>query len=339
MYLRRVRFSDGYHYIIRESYMDAECWKSRDLIDLGPNPASYIVHAGGNGFYFSDELDECLKERGVAYGTEELETLFLPFLPRDIRRVIEAFQTHRKHTVKRYSACVAEMLERQRQLHPFDKRRVYYLRSGIVNIGNPDKRWNRCFNFLYDKSRDEIEHSIEEMERGIKAREVRSYLYTALNLESAFPENILRYHPEALNSEYLDECFETAVCNLNRDESFFAGVDGHDDRNLHPYLVKYVILYFDADLGPSRWSENIREFLHQRGFRLGLPRKSGMSVSEAARILGISEYELRDAKVGDLAKRYRKKAKETHPDRGGDKESFIRLRDAFECLVQLQRKQ
>ena len=36
----------------------------------------------------------------------------------------------------------------------------------------------------------------------------------------------------------------------------------------------------------------------------------------------------------ELVRLYRRKAKELHPDRGGDQESFIRLSEAFTCLVE-----
>jgi hypothetical protein len=36
----------------------------------------------------------------------------------------------------------------------------------------------------------------------------------------------------------------------------------------------------------------------------------------------------------DLVRLYRKKAKEHHPDRGGDKECFIQMTEAFACLLE-----
>ena len=35
-----------------------------------------------------------------------------------------------------------------------------------------------------------------------------------------------------------------------------------------------------------------------------------------------------------LVRLYRQKAKELHPDQGGDKESFILMREAFACVME-----
>jgi DnaJ-class molecular chaperone len=60
-----------------------------------------------------------------------------------------------------------------------------------------------------------------------------------------------------------------------------------------------------------------------------------MSVSEreACQCLGISPRDFLKMKRRDLIKFYRKLAKETHPDRGGDKGDFVKIKDAYECLL------
>ncbi len=94
LYLRRVKFQDGWHYVLRESYCDAGFWKHKDVADLGADPGECIEYTGGNGFYFQDELEEKLRAGGVDYSSEDLERLFRPFLKPHIRRIIENFQAH-----------------------------------------------------------------------------------------------------------------------------------------------------------------------------------------------------------------------------------------------------
>ncbi len=54
--------------------------------------------------------------------------------------------------------------------------------------------------------------------------------------------------------------------------------------------------------------------------------------SESARnysILGIK----RSASQEDIKNAFRQKARETHPDKGGDEEEFKKVREAYECLI------
>ena len=46
-------------------------------------------------------------------------------------------------------------------------------------------------------------------------------------------------------------------------------------------------------------------------------------------ILGLKK----SASQEDIKNAFRQKAKETHPDRGGKKEDFQRVRQAYECLI------
>ena len=46
-------------------------------------------------------------------------------------------------------------------------------------------------------------------------------------------------------------------------------------------------------------------------------------------ILGIDE----DADEAEIKQAFRRRALETHPDKGGDEEEFKRVREAYECLI------
>jgi len=334
LYLRRVMFQDGYHYVIRESYGDGDCWKSKDLADLGSDPAEHIEYTGGNGFYFNTELEKKLQARGTRYSTEELECLFMPFLNPHIRRVIESFQAHTKRQRCWKTSSEDELRQKQGRLHGFDKRRLHFLRCGRVDIGDLDQRPWKFLNILMEKSRDEIEHTIEGMENVLRPHEMRSYLFTALHLQAYFPHHLLRNHPLALDPEKVDEYFLDALCCLNIDAAFFKGVDCLDGTCLHPYLSKYLILYFDSGIGRDGWPEYLGEFMRWQQSHRSMPAGKRMDVGDACKVLGMSREEAAKLHRKDLVRLYRKKAKEHHPDRGGDKESFIQMTEAFACLLE-----
>jgi hypothetical protein len=334
LYLRRVRFEDGDHYIIRESFRDDGCWKFTDLMDLGRNPEAFIEYAGGNGFWFSAALEEKLRAAGTDYSSGDLERLFLPFLNPHIRRIVENFQARRLVQRCRGKYSQSELLQRQGQLHFFDKRRMHFLRCGRVDIGDLEGRPWKFLDILLEKSRDEIEHIIEGMENVLRPHEMRPYLFTALELQACFPQHVLRNHPLALDQTQVDDCFLDALCCLNNDAKFFAGVDSHNATSLHPYLSKYVILYFDSSFERNGWSEQFEEFQRWNQFYKKMPAVKRTDVKSACQILGITNEDVLKMHRKDLIRMYRKKAKELHPDRGGDKESFIQMTRAFECLLE-----
>lgn len=336
MYLRRLGSArDGFRYVLRESRWQDACWTCRDLLDLGEDPRDFIHYPGGNGFYFSPEVEEALNVMGVVYSSDELEDVFLPFLEPTIRRMIQSFK-RRCGGSKRWSLCSAgELLKLQEDLHSFDKRRLHYLRCGRVDIGDLEGRPWKFLNVLLGKSRDEIEHTLEAMERQLRPHEYRSYLFTALHLQRYFNSHLLRNQPAALDGEKIDELFEEELCKLNADKRFFQGADSALGDGLHPYLVKYVILYFDHDFDRrSRLAEEAaRQSAWWRQFSGRSPSKTSMTTEEACRCLGICETDLEKMNRSDVMRHYRAQAKKAHPDTGGDHEEFIRMSEAYQSLL------
>ncbi len=226
------------------------------------------------------------------------------------------------------------MTRKQRWLHSFDKRRLHFLRCGRVDIGDLELRPWKFLNVLAEKSRDEIEHVLEGMEAVLRPHEIRPYLFAALHLQARFPHHLLRNHPEALDQEAVDNCFLESLCCVDRDEAFWAGAERSDRTTLHPYLTKYLILYFDSDYGLPHWPEFMREYIGRRRAYRRLSGEQRMGMDDACRVFGVSREEVAGMKGKDLVRMYRRKAKELHPDRGGDNESFIRMGEAFACLME-----
>ena len=336
MYLKRHHIRGGIRFILCESYEDGGIWRHRELVDLGRDPGDWIEYPGGNAFYIRESLEDELREKGAAFGDQDLEAVFRPFLNPRIRRIVEDFE-HRGPSTrpwKRHSR--EELFRRQRALHEFDKRRIHYLRCGRVQIGDLEGRPWPFLNVLIDKSRDEIEHLLEEMERELPPWERRPYLYTALRLQTRFSHLITRHHPEALDPLKVDEAFVEDLCRLNRDDRFFSGVDGHDPDTLHAYLVRYLILYFDSEFerGAPAW-EYVQDFVRKHRFTFSTTRTSGFSEAEkrACRRLGIDPKAFHGMDRRELTRVYRVRVKESHPDRGGETEAFLKIQEAYEKLL------
>jgi hypothetical protein len=273
---------------------------------------------------------------GASYSDEELEDLFLPFIDPRIRRIVERFKRPQNEK-SRWRECTPEkLLKYQNALHPFDKRRLHYLRCGRVDMGNLEGRPWGFLHVLLDKSRDEIEHIIGGMEQVLTPDEIRPYLYTAMELQTYFPHHPARNQPVALDPEKVDHYFLKELCWLNRDGMFFRGVARDGSDTLHAYLVKYLILFFDNPFDPrSLWDEYVQDFRWRHQFH-GSPRShTALSVSEqeACQCLGISPEDFQKMERRDLIRCYRRLAKETHPDRGGDKGDFVKIKKAYECLL------
>jgi hypothetical protein len=334
LYLKRIQGKDVFHYVLRESYPEKGRWLHRDIMDLGAHPGEYIEYTGGNGFFFRPELEDALAGHGVDYSTEELERVFMPFIDPHIQRVIGMFD--RKGSA---SNCRATPLDKVVEseilrLHSFDKRRLHYLKCGRIDTGDLNSRPLRFLRILLRKSRDEIESMLEGMERILPPREVSNYLYTAFNLGSYFPNSLLRTMPGGLDPEKLDRGFIEAVCSLNEDQEYFNGIEECGDGVLHPYLVRYVILFFDHDFDRSSpWSRYAEEFVGRHRSYENPVVRSALRTDDACRVLGISAREFKELDRKGLARRFRVAAQKRHPDKGGDHEDFVRLCEAYEFLL------
>jgi len=307
---------------------------SRALLDLGTDPAAHIEFVGGNVFYFNPDMEEQLRAQGADCSTEELEELFLPFLPLRIRRTIESFQARTGLRTSRRTCSTQEMAQGQRRLHSFDKRRLHFLRCGRVDIGDLERRPWKFLQVLTEKSRDEIEHVIEGMEGVLRPHEMRPYLFTALHLQARFPHHWLHNHPVALDLEAVDDCFLEALCALNDDAGYFAGVEHGDRSTLHPYLVKYVVLYFDSEFERGLRPEQFRDFVIRQRFTRPRVTPHRVALEDACKLFVFRREDLARLSRSQLVRLYRRKAKELHPDHGGDQEGFIRMTEAFTCLME-----
>lgn len=338
MYMARVGMGEERRYIIRESVEREGRFVCRDLLHLGADPGEYIEYPGGNSFYIHQAVEDVLREEGLDPGNSELEDLFWPFVHPEIRHALRGFvwKSRGKRRPRRLNDCDKEYL--QNRLHIVDKRRINYLRLGVMDQSGLDfSSLLKLYRPLLYMSRDEIEQYLLRMEANLPMREYSAYVFSFLNLRRYFSEIYAGVMPQALDQQTLDTCFLQDICELNRDESFLG--EEPPSAWLHPYLVRYAIMYFDYSFSEAPASEHLhrlrQDFFARKREAFARASKQGPTteLDQAGRLFGVSETELKKMDRRELIRLYRKKAKEMHPDRGGEQSDFIQLTRVYKSLL------
>jgi hypothetical protein len=343
MYMARVWLGSDRRYIIRESVERGGRYVSRDLMHLGADPGEYIEYPGGNSFYISQTVEDVLREQGLDPGISDLEDLFWPFVHPEIRHALRGFvwKSRGKRRLRRLTALEEEYL--QNRLHIVDKRRINYLRLGEMDQSKLSfSSLLKLYRPLLYMSRDEIEQYFLRKEADLPMREYSAYVFSFLNLRRYFSEIYAGVMPQALEQERLDNFFLQDICDLSRDESFLCEEPPTD--RLHPYLVRYAIMYFDYSFSEAPASEHLHRlrqdfFARKReAFARASERGPKKDLDHAERLFGVSERELQKMDRREIIRLYRKKAKEMHPDRGGEQADFIQLTRVYKLLLKQMHK-
>ena len=325
MYLARVlQKNKGHRYVIRQSYADGCCYRSRDLFDLGDDPSRFIIYPGGNGFYIDTRIEETIAKKGIWVSQDDLEPIFLPFLAPFIRRVINGFDRKTRYQRSSDTCVPAE------SFHIFDRLRLHYLKQGQVDIKYMGCTPDKFYATLQHKSRDEIEYDFIAAERILKPHELSRYTYQIFDLKRYFTGRA-RNHPEVLDPSDMDQVFIKALCKLNRDKAFWLGSAQED--GLRRHLMRYAIMYFDCNFP---FYNPTRDFLHDfmNRHRVHQPPKGvQISLAESARLFNVSVEALKKMNCQMLTRKYRKLAKQHHPDKGGDQETFVKLSATYHKLL------
>lgn len=301
MYISRKICLEGYSYRICESFFEEPYYKSRILFDLGNAPQNYITYY--SDVSFSIDLEDELARSGCKTNQFELEELFLRFLTPEAQRWV-IFSQNRKGT-KRISINQDFQVDK---LHWFDRIRLITLK---LDHREPQRVVNRKFPFfskLLNKSRDEIENLLWDMEDRLNFREKSRYINAIFGLN------------RATSLEERDNIFLRILCDLTKDNSYY--LDLSETEVLKNYLSRYVWLYFDA----LSWRRAPR--IYQQ-----------MEVSlyqELALYLGISVEVLINSSKKEVLKIFRQKILEIHPDKGGSHEEFVKVRRLMEDFIKLR---
>ncbi len=335
MYLARRFGPNTILYSIRESYPDGDLFRYRNLLELGTDPQQYIIYGNGRTFVIDDWIADRLSAKGVDVDQFQLEELFYPFVDPALRERIDKFADRAKH--RRWKPLSAESKQRiLQETHIFDRRRAHFLRFGQTDQ-RLLSRATSLFQKLHDKSRDEIEQYFLKQEMALRPDEYKNYMYTIFNLQAFFTESFAHTMPEALDSDKMDHHFIDQVCEIHNDDSFWKGYEKGE--TLDDYLVRYVIMYFDFSFATGTgWEQYVRNFMDSK--RRFVPPKSSkrMSMSEVATVFGVSRAKLAQMDIDQLKRLFRKKARELHPDQGGEHEAFIELAAAYQEILRTKAK-
>jgi hypothetical protein len=331
LYLAQKNIKGKIRYFIRESYPQEDYFLSRNLIDLGPDPARFIIYPGGNSFYIDGIIEDRMNELGKNADPDILEDIFWRFLRPDIKRALEPFRSREKrHQSNRRKRKPQEVPDAR--VHIFDKRRTHFLKFGRTDQGDLTRLPQKMFRMLLNKSRDEIEQMFMDMERELAVREFKTYAYVIFDLQQNFYESVARNNPQMLNQTKVDEHFIEQLCRLNTDPIFWAGMPSED--GLNEYLVRYVLMFFDHDYGPGSFmDEYLRQFINSRREHRPPHKNSPVTLKETGAIFGQTQEELKKMSRAELTRQYRLKAQELHPDKGGENDKFVKLTEAYHELL------
>lgn len=332
LYLARDIMGGRLRYSLRQTYRDVktDLLLHREIFDLGGSPQQFIIYLGDNGYCIDDRVTDTIEPYIAGDAAEMVEELLWPFVRLDIRTKLEPFRN--RGSYKRLSPVTAEEKEAiDHEIHMFDRRRLHYLFYGAVDQSGLYRMPDKLCRKLLGKSRDEKEQYFIASEQIFYADQVKEYLFTIFNLQQHFHESFARIMPQALNQDQLDTFFVDELCRLSRDKTFWQGME--PAKGLSPYLIRYLIMFFDYDFNAGQAiNDYIRQFMDShRQFRFP-KKKSSMTTDKASEIFGEPADKLTKLSKKELTKLYRQKAKELHPDTGGEHEEFVRLTEAFEQL-------
>ena len=331
MYLAQTTVNGQTHYSIRESFLHQNRFLSRNLLDIGTDPAQYIVYPGGNSFYIHESIEEQLNDLDVYAKDDELEDIFWRFLDPTIGRALETFR-NRQRNLKRRKVPKSRDTAATSKFHIFDQRRILYLRCGRTNQLNIACVPHKLFQVLTDKSRDEIEQMFMEMEKILTVREYKTYAYVIFNLQDFFTQWFAQTAPKLLDQNAVDEHFVEEICRLNSNPAFWGGME--TGNSLNEYLVRYAVMYFDYDYAPKSFIEEyIRKFINSRRDYRPLFKSRKANLEEAGVLFKETPEELKKMTRKDLVRLYRKRIQKLHPDKGGDHDKFIKLSRAYHQLL------
>ena len=332
MYLARFMSSGKITYTVRQSVKEKGVYTSRTLFDLGPNPGSYIVYPGGNSFYVQEELVETVEERGQEVDPNELDDLMWPFVDATIRRKLRGFKDRADSRKRPKPLGEMEKEFIHNHLHIIDKRRMNYLRLGTLDQSRVGVVPPQLYRPLLHASRDEIEQHFLRMEWELRPNARAMYVYSFLHLRRFFSEICAGSMPQGLDQEKLDQFFLREICALNADSDFWSPEE--PSSFLHPYLIRYAIMFFDHPFGPTPFLDQIiQDFIARHRFHHPPPKKQDISRDEMSTLFEVPRETLMSMSARQITRRYRRVAKKHHPDQGGNQDTFVRLHQAYTWLL------
>lgn len=332
MYLAPITRTGITRYEIRQSFRHENDgnYRHRVVFDLGRDPRQYLEHLSDEICYFSSDLEDCVGKMTDNDPTRILEELLWNFLPEEEQHRLSLFRN--RGTIKIRPLSGEDSAAIDREVHLFDRRRLYYLRYGAVDQSRIFRLNPKLYRPLLRQSRDEREYYFMDLEKVLKPNEMKTYVFAIFDLQRHFTESISSTMPEALNQLDIADHFSKDICKLNQDSTYWSGYQMSS--SLHEHLVRYIIMFFDHGYGRrSLFDDFVREFMgRHRAFRWP-EKKLNVSTDDAAKIFNTSWQDLQKMNKKDLTRLFRQLAKELHPDSGGNHDRFIELSGAYASLL------
>jgi hypothetical protein len=332
MYLATLTRGQTKHYEIRQSLPgdDHRYLEYQVVFDLGGDPGRYIERLSDDICYFSAELEERLQQETSEDASLILEELLWDFLPAEEQTRLSIFRHRGKARVSALSEGERSAIEKD--IHLFDRRRLYYLRYGAVDQSRIFRLNPKLYRPLLNKCRDEREFYLLDLEKALQHNELRTYVFAIFDLQRHFTESFSATMPEALNQIDIADFFIEEICSLNDDISFWR--TGTGGTSLHDHLIRYMIMFFDHGYGRrSLFDDFVREFMGRHRAFSWPEKKPAVSTGQAEKIFQRKWQKLQKMSRRELTRLYRERAKELHPDSGGNHEQFIELNGAYASLM------
>mgnify|MGYP001825250893 FL=1 len=332
MYLATLTRGQTKHYEIRQSLPgnDHRYLEYQVVFDLGGDPGRYIERLSDDICYFSAELEDRLQQETSEDASLILEELLWDFLPAEEQTRLSIFRHRGKARVSALSEGERSAIEKD--IHLFDRRRLYYLRYGAVDQSRIFRLNPKLYRPLLNKCRDEREFYLLDLEKALQHNELRTYVFAIFDLQRHFTESFSATMPEALNQIDIADLFIEEICSLNDDKSFWR--TGTGGTSLHDHLIRYMIMFFDHGYGRrSLFDDFVREFMGRHRAFSWPEKKPAVSTGQAEKIFQRKWQKLQKMSRRELTRLYRERAKELHPDSGGNHEQFIELNGAYASLM------
>lgn len=337
MYLASLKNGPTITYQIRQSYRltdEDSLWSFRIIFDFGNNPRSFFKVVDDCIVLFDDNLLEAVSAADEKESCSLLEQLLWRFLPQETRKRLALFGTRSALQPAPFTDRERENIARQ--IHLFDRRRLYYLRYGAVDQSRLSRLHEKCCRPFLDTCRDEREYLFAAEEAVLSPGVYLQYVYAIFNIQKHFHQSFAAWFPEALAFDEVADHFLSEICELNQDLRFWQGEV--PDQTLHSHLHRYLIMFFDfSPAGRSFHDDFARAFMagHRR-FRW--PERTPSHPPEKMSKVFTTPYEELKKMTGEQLNRlYRKKAMLLHPDRGGDHDLFIELTEVYESLRRMKK--
>jgi hypothetical protein len=326
MDLDLLKNKTSHTYVLRESIQADKEMIFHDLFDLGIDPGAWIKYPGGNAWYLNEDMEAAVSGICNDFVADKLEDLFWPWVRPDIRQAVETFRNRcGSQGLKKLTDLEKEAI--LHDTHAFDKRRAHFLKFGNMDQGPLSNMPAVLFKDLQTISRDEIEQRFMAQESKLKARNLKSYVYTIFDLQHFFKGFMAKKMPHVLDQDKVEAFFLEELCHINKE---LFGLTSH----LDDYLLKYLIMFFDNEYAGTILLEDLeRDFRFRHRFFNQIPKNS-VSTRKARTLFNITREELKTLNKKRLAKIYRKFAREYHPDKGGSHDKFVEINNAYQALLE-----